>query len=101
MINITLPDGSIKQYKKSITGLEIAKSISENLANEALAIKIQGKIGEQDRFYTVRECLDLMGFPKNYKIRDNYQQSYKQIGNSVCVKIVDRISKNIIQVLEQ
>ena len=38
MIEVTLPDGSKKQYKKPITGVEIAKSISDSLAKEALAI---------------------------------------------------------------
>ena len=40
MINITLPDGSVKQYKVVITGQDIAKSISTSLSKEALAIKV-------------------------------------------------------------
>ena len=34
-----------------------------------------------------------MGFPKDYKLKENYSQSYKQVGNSVCVPIIDKISK--------
>ena len=44
MIEVTLPDGSKKQYKKPITGVEIAKSISDSLAKEALAIKIDDSL---------------------------------------------------------
>ena len=32
MINITFPDGSVRQYDKGITGLQIAESISQQLS---------------------------------------------------------------------
>ncbi|MDD4739755.1 MAG: TGS domain-containing protein, partial [Bacteroidales bacterium] len=32
MINITLPDGSVKQFQEAVTAIDIAKSISEGLA---------------------------------------------------------------------
>ncbi len=44
MIKITLPDGSSKEYKKGVSGLEIAKSIGERLAQAALAIEVNGKL---------------------------------------------------------
>ncbi len=37
MINITFPDGSIKAFRKGITALEIAESISISLAKKAIA----------------------------------------------------------------
>ncbi|MDR2512182.1 MAG: threonine--tRNA ligase [Bacteroidales bacterium] len=40
MLNITLPDGSIKQYPKGTTPMDIAKSISEGLAHNVLAASI-------------------------------------------------------------
>ena len=40
MIHITLPDGSIKEYPQGVTGLEVAKSISEGLARNVLAAKV-------------------------------------------------------------
>jgi len=43
MINITLPDGSVRQYEKGITSLEIAKSISEGLARNVLAANVNGE----------------------------------------------------------
>lgn len=39
-MNITLPDGSVRQYEVGVTGLEIAKSISEGLARVALGIYV-------------------------------------------------------------
>ena len=40
MINIEFPDGSKKEFDSGITGLEVAQSIGERLAKDALAIKI-------------------------------------------------------------
>ncbi|HRS54705.1 MAG TPA: threonine--tRNA ligase, partial [Bacteroidales bacterium] len=49
MINITLPDNSIREYNNGVTGLDIAKSISEGLAHNALAMKINGEIWDITR----------------------------------------------------
>lgn len=43
MINITLPDGSVKQFEKGISGFEIARSISEGLARNAISIVANGQ----------------------------------------------------------
>ena len=39
MINITLPDGSIKKYENNSTAMDIAKSISEGLARNVISAK--------------------------------------------------------------
>ena len=49
MIKITFPDGSIREYEKGITGLEIAKSISPALARDVLSIGVNGKTTELNR----------------------------------------------------
>lgn len=46
MINITLPDGSVRQYESGVTALDIAKSISEGLARNVLAAKVNDKVLE-------------------------------------------------------
>lgn len=43
-ITITLPDGTQKQFDKGLTGKEIAESIGQRLAQDALAIKLNGKL---------------------------------------------------------
>uniref|UniRef100_A0A832DIP0 Threonine--tRNA ligase n=1 Tax=Ignavibacterium album TaxID=591197 RepID=A0A832DIP0_9BACT len=45
-IKIKFPDGSVKEFEKGVTGFQIAESISKRLAEEALAIKINGKVRE-------------------------------------------------------
>lgn len=42
MIQITLPDNSIKQFDNGITGMDVAKSISEGLARNSMAIGVNG-----------------------------------------------------------
>ena len=49
MINITLPDGSVKQFEKGVTALDIAKSISEGLARNVLAARVNGEVWDATR----------------------------------------------------
>lgn len=49
MINITLPDGSVRQYAKGTTAMEIAQSISEGLARNVLAAEVNGEIWDASR----------------------------------------------------
>jgi threonyl-tRNA synthetase len=44
MINIKLPDGSVREYAQGTTGMDIALSISEGLARNVLAAKVNGKV---------------------------------------------------------
>ena len=44
MINITFPDGSVRQYEAGVNGLEIAKSISPRLASDVLAVSVDNEI---------------------------------------------------------
>ncbi|WP_025069482.1 threonine--tRNA ligase [Bacteroides propionicifaciens] len=43
MIKITFPDGSVRDYERGITGLQIAESISPRLAKEVLACSVNGE----------------------------------------------------------
>lgn len=49
MINITLPDGAVRQYEKGTSALDIAKSISEGLARKVLAANINGQVWDATR----------------------------------------------------
>jgi len=44
MINIKLPDNSIKQFPEGVTAMEVALSISEGLARNVLAAEINGEV---------------------------------------------------------
>jgi threonyl-tRNA synthetase len=49
MINITFPDGAVRQYEKGITALGIAQSISEGLARKVLAAEVNGQVWDATR----------------------------------------------------
>ena len=49
MINITFPDGAVRQYENGVTALDIAKSISEGLARKVLAAKVNGEVRDSMR----------------------------------------------------
>ncbi len=44
MLNITLPDGNKLNFKKKVTGFEVAEKISKSLSKSALIISIDGKL---------------------------------------------------------
>jgi threonyl-tRNA synthetase len=52
MIDIRLPDGSVRQYEAGITGEEIAKDISEGLARNTLSVKVNGEVWDSSRAIT-------------------------------------------------
>lgn len=54
------------------------------------------------RKLTPKECFNLMGFPKSFKLPPNLADShlYKQAGNAVVVPVITRIARNILCALE-
>lgn len=60
MINITLPDGSVRQYEQGVSALDIAKSISEGLARKVLAAQINGEVWDATRPISADASLRLL-----------------------------------------
>lgn len=93
-----------QRYKKEdqyIIANEIRASKC-NFRNDGISPCLTAKMGtggnnipvivDLKRKLTEKECLKIMGFPDNYKIKENNMQSYKQIGNSVVVPIIYEIA---------
>ena len=59
---------------------------------------VQNKI---PRRITPRECARLQGFPDDFKFSDDDKESYKQIGNSVSVPVVETVWENFLQSLNK
>jgi len=59
-INITLPDNSVKQFPKGTTALEVAGSISEGLARNVLAAKVNGEVWDATRPINTDSTLQLL-----------------------------------------
>ena len=60
MIHITFPDGNVRTYNEGITAMEIAKSISEGLARNVLAAKINGEVWDASRPITTDATVQLL-----------------------------------------
>ena len=71
MVNIAFPDGNIKSFEKSLSGIEVAKSISDGFARNCVAMELDDKLVDLDtvidsdsqvRFITPKEpeALDIL-----------------------------------------
>ena len=49
MISITLPDGSVREYDRPISGAMVAADIGPGLAKAALAVRVDGELWDLDR----------------------------------------------------
>lgn len=60
MINITFPDGAVRQYEAGTSALQIAQSISEGLARNVLAAKVNGEVWDANRPISADATLSLL-----------------------------------------
>ena len=60
MINITFPDHSVRQFEEGVTGMDIAMSISEGLARNVLAAKVNGEVWDASRPINKDSALQLL-----------------------------------------
>ena len=49
MINITLPDNSVRQFDDGVTPMDVAKSISEGLARNVISSQVNGESWDTTR----------------------------------------------------
>ena len=52
MVNITLPDGTKKQFDTPPTGLDVAEGISQGLARSCVAAEVDGQL--QDLYLPIQ-----------------------------------------------
>jgi threonyl-tRNA synthetase len=60
MIKITLPDGSVREYEKGTSSLQVAQSISEGLARNVLAAKVNNEVWDATRPLTADASVNLL-----------------------------------------
>lgn len=65
MINISFPDGAVRQYEQGISALDVAKSISEGLAKKVLAANVNGQVWDATRPITADASLKLVTWDDN------------------------------------
>lgn len=62
----------------------------------------QSHLGKNPRKLTPRECARLQGFPEEFIVDAVSQgQIYKQFGNSVCVKVIRAVAKQIVETMDK
>lgn len=59
-VKISLPDGTVREYPQGVTGADIARSISEGLARNALAIEVDGEVRELSRPITADASVKIL-----------------------------------------
>ena len=60
MIHITLPDGTVKEYPKGTTAMQVAEGISSGLARNVLAAEINGEFWDSNRAINTDASLKLL-----------------------------------------
>mgnify|MGYP005625573711 FL=1 len=65
MIQITLPDKSVREYPEAVNGIEIAKSISHGLAKNVLSIEVNGQAWDLTRKITKDASIKLHTWEDN------------------------------------
>lgn len=60
MINITFPDGNVRQYESGVSAMDIAASISRGLAQRVLVAKINGEVRDLARPIYENSALQLL-----------------------------------------
>ncbi|WP_369085826.1 DNA cytosine methyltransferase [Metamycoplasma spumans] len=60
------------------------------------------KVNDNIRKLTPRECFNFQGFPEDFKLGDiSDSHLYQQAGNSVSVKVIERISEKLKEAIEK
>jgi len=58
-LKITMPDGSVKDFPAGVTGMGIAKSISEGLMRNALSFEVNCEIWDLNRYITADAAIKI------------------------------------------
>jgi len=60
MIKITFPDGSVREFERGTTSMQVAESISSRLAQEVLAAKVNGEVWDLTRPIDTDATIELL-----------------------------------------
>jgi len=74
---------------------EYTNTLSARYYKDGSEILIQQK-NKNPRKLTPRECARLQGFPDTFKIPVSDTQAYRQFGNSVPVKVIEKVAEQMI-----
>lgn len=64
---------------------------SQESSGRFFVLTLDGRV----RKLTLNECFRIMGFPDDFKRVSSIAEQYRQIGNSVCVPMIEDVAKEI------
>jgi DNA (cytosine-5)-methyltransferase 1 len=82
-----------------VTPRDVARTLSARYHKDGSEILISQGKRRNPRRLTPRECANLMGYPKDFRIPVSDTQAYRQFGNSVVVPVVERIAMGVVKTL--
>jgi DNA (cytosine-5)-methyltransferase 1 len=69
-----------------------------NVAPALVAMVQTSVIGKYKRKLSLTECLKLQDFPTDFNFgNQNKHESYKQLGNSICVKVLEKVTDKLME----
>lgn len=86
-------------FRHNIVNLNsVANTLTSRYGKDGRENLIEQK-GKNPRMLTPRECARLMGFHEEFQLPEFKTPSYRQLGNSVCVPIVEEIASALNEYL--
>lgn len=103
VIDAVVKDDTVYQYRRHFVRenkSNVCPTLTANMGSGGHNVPIIMD-GEFPRRLTPKECFNLQGFPKNFKLPNTIArgQLYKQAGNSVVVPLITKIAEEIVRVL--
>lgn len=96
------PDKTLRFHIGDVAKTQIQEAyyVHSNTYAPAIIANRRPKLWDIERFLTVSECLKLQGFPEDLKFPVSDAQAFKQLGNSVCVAVVESVVKDMLDLLD-
>lgn len=82
-----------------VNATDVTRTLSARYYKDGSEILVSQGAGRNPRRLTPTECAALMGYPSNFTIPVSDTQAYRQFGNSVVAKVVEKIAAAIVATL--
>jgi len=95
------PDKTLRFHigDKAKTQIQESYYVHSDTYAPAIIANRRPKLWDLQRYLSVKECMKLQAFPETLEFPVSDAQAYKQLGNSVCVAVVDSVMKDMLGLL--
>lgn len=95
------PDKTLRFHIGDVAKTQIQEAyyVHSDTYAPAIIANRRPKLWDINRFMSVKECLRLQSFPSSLEFPVSNAQAFKQLGNSVCVKVVESVIKDMHELL--